>query len=304
MRYAVSPFAVNPPWADLPRINALLNGYVRTSYIVDEYETTLSIKAVVSGEAWYTTPNGRYRVTPDVFLILNDGQRYAMDADAGTETLCPFFAPGFLAGALHARTTADERLLDEPEPRRHDVDFVERLHPMADSAGAILLSIYRAVRTGGASQPVLEDGFHQLAAALVALRDEDRRRAAAFPAVRHATREELYRRLCRARDFLASSYAEPVGVADAASVAALSPFHFHRSFKAAFGVSPMQFLQQRRLEIARDLLKRGHRVTDVVAAVGFESHSSFTALFRRRFGIAPREVAKSRIEEASAVATA
>ena len=79
---------------------------------------------------------------------------------------------------------------------------------------------------------------------------------------------------------------------DAASVAALSPFHFHRSFKAAFGMSPMRFLQSRRLEVARDLLTRGARVADVAADVGFESHGSFSVLFRKRFGISPRETRK------------
>jgi len=110
---------------------------------------------------------------------------------------------------------------------------------------------------------------------------------ARFPAVRLATREELYRRLHRARDFIASCYAEPLSVADVARVAAMSPFHLHRAFKRAFGVTPMRFLQSRRLAAARAMLGRGARVTDVCFAVGFESLGSFSALYRRRFGAPP-----------------
>lgn len=270
---------------------------MRSSYVVEDYETTLSIKAVVSGESWYTTPQGRYLVTPGVFLILNEGQRYSMDAGPGTETLCPFFAPGFVSGAQRDLTTSAERLLDDPETMPGPLDFVEQLHPMSGPIGAILRSMQPAVRSRQATTEMLEESFHCLALELVGLRDEDRRRTSAYPAIRPSTREELYRRLARARDFLASCYGEPLTVADAASVAALSTFHFHRSFKAAFGVSPMQYLRQRRLEVACELLRRGRRVTDVAGAVGFESPTSFTTLFRKVYGRPPSDLQKSRIEE-------
>jgi AraC-like DNA-binding protein len=285
-------FTVNPKWSDLPHVNALLNGIVRSDYIVTEYETTLSIKTVAAGEAWYLTPHGRYRVTPDVFLILNEGQRYSMEAGQGTETLCPFFAPGFASEALRAERAAEACLLEDVGQARPQADFVERLHPMSGAVGAIVRAMHAAVHSRRASQPLLQDQFFDLARSLVRLRDEDRRTAAAFPAARRTTREELYRRLHLARDFLFCSYAQPVSVSDAASVAMLSLFHFHRSFKAAFGVSPMQFLQARRLDVAGDLLRRGHRVTDVAGAVGFESHGSFSTLFRKRFGVAPRDLRK------------
>ena len=99
---------------------------------------------------------------------------------------------------------------------------------------------------------------------------------------------ELYRRLYRGHDFLLSCYDRPLTVAAAAQVAALSPFHFQRMFKLAFGRTPMQFLQETRLEAARALLVRtGDDVTSVCLAVGFESLGSFSWLFRKRFGVSP-----------------
>ena len=75
------------------------------------------------------------------------------------------------------------------------------------------------------------------------------------------------------------------------SVAAMSPFHFQRMFKSAFGISPMQFVQRRRLERARYLLtKTEEPVTSICLAVGFESLGSFSALFKRTFGVSPREI--------------
>lgn len=249
-------FAVNPRWTDLPLCSAVLHGKPR-DYIVSNYRTTLSIKSVLHGEAWYETPDGRYLVTPDTFLILNEGQEYSMEVDAAsnTETFCPFFQSGFVAG-----------------------EFPERLYPMRGRIGSLLRSI---------GQVPLEDSFYDLAAALGVLRGDVRREADSFPGLRASTRVEMYRRLYRARDFLYSCFREQIGVADAAAVAAMSPFHFQRMFKSAFGISPMQFVQQRRLNSARELLTRGDDVTSVCFAVGFQSLGSFSALFKRRFGVSP-----------------
>jgi AraC family transcriptional regulator len=274
-------FAVNPRWEDLPATTALLNGFPR-NYLVHDYETTLSIKSVARGEAWYSTPEGRYRVTPDVFLVLNRGQHYAMEVDAATdtETLCPFFAPGFVESAA-SRPELDSVDLERP------VEFCERLYPMTGPVGDMLRSMRAALRGGVGPSHWVEDRFHDLAGSLLALRDDALRETSRFPGSRQSTREELYRRLYRARDFLHSCFSEPVTVADAARVAALSPFHFHRTFREAFGCSPMQYVQARRLEVARRMLLAGEDVTTVAMAVGFESLGSFSALFRRRLGVPP-----------------
>jgi AraC-like DNA-binding protein len=75
----------------------------------------------------------------------------------------------------------------------------------------------------------------------------------------------------------------------AAKAARLSPYHFHRMFKLAFGQTPMQFLQECRLAAARRLLvATDQSVTLICFAVGFESLGSFSWLFRKRFGLSPR----------------
>src|SRR5947207_8163849 len=98
-------FAINPRWTDLPNCSAVLHGLPR-DYSVSNYKTTLSIKTVLRGSATYQTPDGRYLVTPENFLILNQGQEYSMEVDAAshTETFCPFFQPEFVpAGGFYER---------------------------------------------------------------------------------------------------------------------------------------------------------------------------------------------------------
>lgn len=102
--------------------------------------------------------------------------------------------------------------------------------------------------------------------------------------------EETFARLCRSRDFLAASINQPVRLDDAASVACLSPFHYHRMFARAFGETPHEFLRRQRIERAKQLLARDHLpVTEVCLSVGFESLGSFSTLFRSLVGQSPAQ---------------
>jgi AraC-like DNA-binding protein len=103
--------------------------------------------------------------------------------------------------------------------------------------------------------------------------------AAALPPARH---------LLRAKDLADRRYAEALSVADLARAAHLSPAHFSREFRRAFGESPHQYLLTRRLERAGALLRTTDwSVARVCMAVGLTSVGSFTTSFRRMFGRTP-----------------
>lgn len=100
--------------------------------------------------------------------------------------------------------------------------------------------------------------------------------------------DDLFRRLCRARDYLHAHAGEPIGLDDLAGQAALSRYHFLRRFRDAFGVTPHEYLTRERLRRAKLLLAAGRcSVTDVCFDVGFASLGSFSTLFAGRFGCPP-----------------
>ncbi|EFG08277.1 Transcriptional regulator [Streptomyces clavuligerus] len=95
-------------------------------------------------------------------------------------------------------------------------------------------------------------------------------------------------RLRRARDLMDRAYAEPLDVAALARVALMSPGHFSRSFRAAYGESPYSYLMTRRIERAKALLRRGDlSVTEVCLAVGCTSLGSFSSRFTELVGESP-----------------
>src|SRR5436305_10831479 len=85
------------------------------------------------------------------------------------------------------------------------------------------------------------------------------------------------RHLLRARDLADARYREPLDVRDLARAAHLSPAHFSREFRRAFGETPYRYLLTRRLERAAALLRNTDRsVTEICLAVGLTSLGSFS----------------------------
>ncbi|MER8185233.1 helix-turn-helix transcriptional regulator [Kitasatospora sp. NPDC094015] len=95
-------------------------------------------------------------------------------------------------------------------------------------------------------------------------------------------------RLRRARDRMDRDYAQPLDVPALARVALMSPGHFSRSFRAAFGETPYSYLMTRRIERAKALLRRGDlTVTEVCMEVGCTSLGSFSSRFTELVGESP-----------------
>ena len=95
--------------------------------------------------------------------------------------------------------------------------------------------------------------------------------------------------LRRARDFIDREYARPLDVPTMAAGALMSPAHFSRQFKAAYGESPYNYLMTRRIERAMALLRAGSSVTDACMEVGCTSLGSFSSRFTEIVGINPSE---------------
>jgi len=95
--------------------------------------------------------------------------------------------------------------------------------------------------------------------------------------------------LRRARDLMDREYAQPLGVPAMARAALMSPAHFSRKFRAAYGETPYSYLMTRRIERAKALLRQGKTVTDTCVAIGCTSLGSFSSRFTDIVGETPSQ---------------
>lgn len=262
----------------------------------------LSIKSFYHGQAFYNVGNGCHAVNDDSYLVLNHGQPYSItiEAQRPIESFCIFFADGFAEEVHRSLVAKSKNLLDEPVmPRVGPIHFFERTYPHDDVLTPVLSHLRAALPRRKDDRGWLMERLHHLLQRLLQVHLHIRKEVDALPSLRPATREELYRRLHRAKDYAAALFDQPLTLEEMAQVACLSANHFLRTFKQAFAQTPHQFVTQLRLERAKHLLAQTERpVTEICAAVGFESLGSFSWLFARRVGMSPEAYRRRKMQKA------
>lgn len=92
----------------------------------------------------------------------------------------------------------------------------------------------------------------------------------------------------RVRDHLDRNYAEPITLATLTDISGISRFHLIRTFRTAYGDTPISYLSRRRIARAQDLLRYANlTVTEVCFAVGFSAPGSFSSRFTALVGESP-----------------
>jgi AraC family transcriptional regulator len=281
-----------PHQARLGEDNVVLHARAR-QHRVEGFAGPVSVKTVLEGTvAWHVS--GRDLVVdPASFLILGAGEKYSMRIDEWrpVETCCAFFAPGFFERTVLDATSSLATALAHPErplkpiPPYLSSAYHDQERSLLNRVQSLAARCKVALAPSGA-----EEDFLLLAVELHRFVAKIREQIERVPAVRPATREELYRRLLIGRDYLHSHTSEPVSLTDAARAACLSPYHFHRAFKQAFEWTPHVYLTRLRLSQARLKLEAGAAVTEACMAAGFSSPAAFSRLYRSHYGQAPSQV--------------
>ena len=101
-------------------------------------------------------------------------------------------------------------------------------------------------------------------------------------------------RLGRVLEYIEAYLTQSICLEDLARVAGLSKFHFSRSFKAAIGVTPHQYLLKRRIEKAANALKT-ESIAQVAYQFGFTDQSHFTRVFKKVKDVTPKQFIRQKM---------
>ncbi|HUN06602.1 MAG TPA: AraC family transcriptional regulator [Aggregatilineales bacterium] len=101
-------------------------------------------------------------------------------------------------------------------------------------------------------------------------------------------RSTAHKHLRQARLIMDRHYDTPITIEDLSREVALSPYYLIRAFRRAYKLTPHQYLIGQRIDRAKELLRNSDMsITEICAAVGFESLGSFSSLFRKVAGLSP-----------------
>lgn len=137
-----------------------------------------------------------------------------------------------------------------------------------------------------ASGPAIaEQVIQQAAAGLEVLTRQLAPRLMRIDAARPATRRDLLEKMEAVRRYLHDHPHRSVPLSELADVAAMSPFHLARTFRAVFDVAPADYHRRLRIQMADRELTRGHlSLGQVAVRFGFSEASSFCRAYRRILG--------------------
>lgn len=276
---------VNPHWSRWKGNTSVVHLFSKNKEVCD-YTGQLSIKYVVDGSVFWRTPTGTHSTQSGQFLVLNDGQTYStrIHSEFPVEVVSVHFERRLYADAessMHLATIEPEVI--------EQTEHIERVYGCEEAVLRTLQPLVAVARFGTSSGMALEQAVLDLACAMVSLGERERKHCSSVQALRQATREEIYRRLCSARDYICAFHYRQLTIKEIAQASALSQTHLYRHFSSAFGTTPYQFVTSLRIDRAKALLKStDDSVQAICESCGFESPATFSSLFKRWTGLSPK----------------
>lgn len=277
-------------FSQFKRHNIIFNALAGQRYSV-RLIGCLSIKTILSGEEWYDINNHQLAVRPGQFLILNDDQDYSCRVDTAGEVRIQsvFFKAAFASSVFRDALSKEETLLDNPfETGDQPLEFFQTLYDTDPGLEQKLGGLITELNEYGYDSQMVDERLVFLLHHLIRTHKKEAERAARVSAVKPATRKEIYKRLCVAKDFLHSTFMDKQDLSGISNTACLSSPQLVRQFKAVFHTTPHQYLTRIRLSHAARLLKNTSApVHEITWRCGFENTSAFCRAFKTAYGLPP-----------------
>lgn len=108
----------------------------------------------------------------------------------------------------------------------------------------------------------------------------------------------LYKRIVAAKLHMDNHFCEKLDLVKIAKTANFSKYHFFRLFKEIYGLTPLDYLTSKRIEASKKLLSGNLSIIEVAHRVGFDSPTSFSALFKKHTRITPSQFKHTATQEA------
>ena len=179
----------------------------------------LSIKTFSNGKAHYKTSKGFFAVEESRYLLLNEGSyTISIDENKEVESFCIFFKDGFAEEILSSLRETNNRLLSDPFKDKSYIGFFEKTY---DTSKILLSQITKFKENLSIleNDPVgYEEQFHKLMQIILIEHFNTWREVESLSALRNSTREELYRRISIAHDYIRSYYDKAIKLNDIAKI--------------------------------------------------------------------------------------
>lgn len=247
-----------------------------------------SLKIPVDGSEYYSTGNVLNKVNPGSFMLVQPGEdvRAVIDAKVPVSGKCIYLDKQDFDRAWTIISKGE--VFDEYGAISAPELYSGRYRMEDDKLGALLKKLMIAE-----DLQLTDEIYLELATGLIEQQIGAVEMMKRLEVKKRTTKKEVYDRLIVARAYIYDNYQEDIDLEVIALNSGLSKFHLLRLFKSVFGCTPYQMLTERRLEKAKELMTLGaYSLEDVAHLSGFNQRRTFTASFKRKFGVSPSQFGK------------
>jgi len=253
----------------------------------------LSMKCAFGGKEYYQKERCKYGVSDESFLLLNEGTEYSSYIEPGetVESLTINFNINYQSDVGRVVLAGNKKLLDDPfTTGTRGIVIEEKLFNHNSMVSPLVYNIKKLTGNFEDNADAINETLYYLLEAIllsdVALCNEIKE----VNAVKLSTKKEIFRRLNEVRDYIDSCFNEDISLETLSKIALMSPFHLLRQFRKNYHITPHQYLINRRLDRAKNSITYSNAsLADICFMTGFRDVSSFSKLFKRRFGLSPQQ---------------
>ena len=273
--------------------NHIFLSQLREAYSANTCKS-FTIKMAAEGVLHYSIDHNYFRVQGDHFLSASR-QLHAtgyIDSTQLTKSICIYISEATLAEAFTILSAGNKVEFDNHLDHYFQYPhFVDHLNYLDNSDLSLML---RRLRRNFSElkfeyfDEITEEWFYELAEKVIFFESRMCQALEGLDCVKYSTRKETFKRLYKGKKFIDEKFLSNPAIAEAAQFCGMSEFHFYRTFKQAFQMTPYKYMTKKRLEYSARLIRTTSSPLAVIAAsCGFIDAFTFSKAFKRHYGYAP-----------------
>lgn len=251
----------------------------------------IAINYVVQGSQEYQVGQQTFTVLPKQFLLRNeqDNSQSPVHSNPSTQGLSICLDPTFVGQVYQTLANSLEQQLADPYATTPSCfEIFEHVHPAKNSPLNPIINQVLGLKETTVDRSDLPDLFLGISEGLLLHEMSIRQKIDRIKSSKKSTREELFRRLLMAQQFIREHFTRKISVKEVAKAACLSEYHFIRTFKQCFDKTPIQYLKELRLESAKKLLlSETYSISEIATLCGFSDIFYFSLSFKKAFQQSP-----------------
>jgi AraC-like DNA-binding protein len=251
---------------------------------------SLSVKFVIEEAIHYNCDGKEYNVEAGHYMLAckHSSAQVYFEAREKVKSICIDICPSSFAEAYTVITSKNDEMDDYLSGYFKHPYFYENVNALTNGSIDKKLADLLCKMSNGDTGELNKDWFLDLIEKIIYKEYGNYLSLKNIHSAKVSTRKEILNRVQKGKAFMDENFLTIGEVKEVSRMCLMSEYHFFRSFKQAYHITPFQYLSNKRLEYAKELLCNDELTVASIAYVcNYPDSFTFSKAFKKRFGMSP-----------------